>query len=43
MFLLFCFIETGVEPEKVWALRKQSCGLFLAQNGEAGTECDSIG
>ena len=28
---------TGVEPEKVWALRKQSCGLFLAAKSEAGT------
>ena len=24
----------GIEPERVWALRKQSGGLFLAQSGE---------
>ena len=39
----FCFFPNRVEPVKVWALRKQSCGLFLAQSGEVGTECVSIG
>ena len=28
---------------KVSALRKQSCGLFLAGSGEVGTECEALG
>ena len=29
--------KTGLEPEKVLALIKQSGGLFLAKSGEVGT------
>ena len=29
--------KTGLEPEKVLALIKQSSGLFLAKSGEVGT------
>ena len=35
--------STGLEPEKVWALRKQFGELFLAKSGEAGTECEALG
>ena len=36
---LFCIqFNMGLEPERVFALRKQSCELFLAKSGEAGTE-----
>ena len=34
----FFFIRSESEPERVWALIKQSGELFLAKSGESGTE-----
>ena len=34
---LYYLYKTGLEPEKVLALIKQSGGLFLAKSGEVGT------
>ena len=36
--LFFCDNKRGIEPERVWAFRKQFGELFLAKSGEAGTE-----
>ena len=33
LWLLYFLINMGLEPERVWALRKQSGGLFLARSG----------
>ena len=34
---------TGLEPEKVCSVKKQSCGLFLAKSVKSGTEGVALG
>ena len=41
-FVLCGFFIKGIGPERVWALRKQSGGLFLAKSGEGVNRADSM-
>ena len=41
--LLFYLCIEGIEPERVWALRKHSGEVFLAKSDEAGTERNALG
>ena len=42
-WVLFFLWKSGLEPEKVWAKRKQFGELFSAKSGETGTECEALG